>query len=314
MPLAEYNRLVPKAAAKTTLTIKVSEESNLENPDWYIDGRNIDGGKVTFTCYDRIAFKDDIKADFTFTEGTEYIQAGDLIGMISVRMGLSGWEPCGISGTEIHYPVTSIETRSCGDILSDLSNILCCYFCIDNGNTLCAVGIGADYRICTITDYTELKGVIPYTIKCCELTDSAGNVCSAGIDASGTETIQNSCGNISKEELTEQAEKQINKTYTAWTIEKAAVGQVLELGTKVFPYENKDDNTLIANNISLKINSCGIIASIGAAAISGGEIGKYMGRLSRLAENAVKTGDRLGKHLLVTRYQGLLWIDGDEDD
>lgn len=325
IPYSVYMTLQPAAAAEVMLRITRTEngqESDITSPKskWYIDGRTIDGGKVTFTCYDRMAFKDSIKLNEQFAAGTEFITIGSLLPVIQRQMGLSGINIPGVIGTEIKFPVTSIETRSCGDILSDISNILCCYFFIDSENRLCAVSVGDSISSDTITDYTDLKNVFRYEIKCCELTDSAGKVYSAGTGTSGVDTIQNSCGNISGIELTKQAQEQVDrsqidrKAYTAWKIEKAVVSRLIDPGTLILPYGNDSENTLIANNISLKINSCGIIASLGAESISGGEIGKYMGRLSRAAENAIKSGDRLGKHLLVTRYQEPVWVDGEDGE
>lgn len=315
MPYSDYLPRIPDPASKVTLTLRSQETDDEIVTEWYVDGRTIDGDKVNFVCYDRMAFADDLKADFEFAEGTEYVLISDLIRLTAQKMSLSGVENFSADGLGIKFPVTSIETRSCADILNDLSQIMCCYFCISNAGKLRAVGVGgSDLLGFSTNDNTEVKNVVPYTINCCELTDSAGKVRSAGTSTSGTDTIQNSCGNISRDELFLQAQSQLNRKYVSWKVEKASVGKIIELGSSARLGGYSGNENLIVNNVTMKINSCGIFASMGADALSGGEIGKYMGSLTRLAESAVKSGDKLGKHMVVTRYQGIIWVDDDEEE
>lgn len=315
MPYRDYLPRIPDPASKVTLTLTSQKTGSSISTEWYVDGRTVDGEKINFICYDKMAFADDIKADFVFAEGTEYVLISDLIQMIAQKMELSGVENFSAEGLGIKFPVTSIETRSCADILNDLSQIMCCYFCISNDGKLRAVGVGgSDLVGFSTTDNTEVKNVVPYTINCCELTDSSGKEYSAGTSTSGTDTIKNSCGNISGDELLLQAQTQLNRKYVSWKVEKAMVGKIIELGSSASLGGYSGNENLIVNNVTMKINSCGIFASMGAEALSGGEIGKYMGRLTKLAESAVKTGDRLGKHMIVTRYQGIIWVDDDEEE
>ena len=315
MPYSDYLPRIPDPASKVTLTLTSQRTHSEISTEWYVDGRTIDGDKVNFVCYDRMAFADSLKADFQFAAGTEYVLISGLIALIAQKMSLSGVENLSAEGTGIKYPVTSIETRSCADILNDLSQIMCCYFCVTNGNKLRAVGVGGSELLgFSTSDNTEVRNVVPYTVNCCELTDSAGTKYTAGTSTSGTDTIQNSCGNITGAALLDQARSQLNRKYVSWNVEKAAVGTIVELGSSATLGGYSGTENLIVNNVTMRINSCGIFASMGADALSGGEIGKYMGLLTKLAESAVKSGDRLGKHMIVTRYQGIIWVDDDEGE
>ena len=59
------------------------------------------------------------------------------------------------------------------------------------------------------------------------------------------------------------------------------------------------------------ISSFGILASLSANQSTVGEIGEFMGIQSRRLEAALKNGEKLGKHYVMTRYQGGYWEDGE---
>jgi len=326
-------------------------DDELSLPRFWLDTHTVHNGRIDFVCYDRMAFADSTK--FTENDLTlfgvdaeainlrkkelkaelkngsitqEYytaqmtaldaqlnkkVSSSDIVNVIAQKMNLT---PGGFSGdVTAKTDINSIPGTSCSDWLQRISEANCGFFYITNDDSL------AFCRFFGVTDTVRVKDDA-YTLPDIGETVTAdgyviygdsGQVWdrSAGADY----ILQINGGSLADKNTPELLGDLLDAnepTYTYGSIEKALLTN--------FPYCNSSwsgcNGDLRINNISAVISSFGILASLSANQSTVGEIGEFMGIQSRRLEAALKNGEKLGKHLVHTRYQGVYWEDDEEDE
>ena len=287
-------------------------------PQYWVDKRSVKNGIITFTCYDTLAFADSLYfTEDDFEESPENIDTMAVLGIIhdKLQKGESFAIDSGGSAGNCRFDVDALIGQTVSSVLQTIAECACGYWCIDNSNTLKLVrydGYNCESYINT-NDYTspdigetlDIEGIdasldsgkrysyrhnvggAGYIIN----VNTNGTLTAANIDSLG-ETI---CG--------------VDK-YTYWSVATAFVNNVPDLGSTFNYYGDKH---LIVNSISATIDCTGVTCSLAANEVSGGEIGQSMGEITRKLENAVQSGEVCGNNVLITKYQGIQFIEeGDE--
>lgn len=336
IPKEDYGVFRPaKKAPMTTILIYKQDGTIIETPTFYVDSRMCSSGKIKFTCYDRMAFADGIYfyesdlenvpefasaiAEKTSKNDIPYISPLIMVNVIARKMGISYGG--GLDLTLIkNIDVESLPGTSCSEWLEKFAAAECGFFYISNSDVLRFSRFNAECGYVNITnDYT--KPDIGDTLIISEIIvsgDSGKRYEYIYEDDPGGLTLNINGGSLVNRSTSESLARMIlGTTYTYWSVEKAVINNIPLVNSRCSLYSSIDETPpvyCLANNISLSIKESGIIASLSANSAGGGEIGQMNGRISRQLENAVKLNEKLGKHLVMTRYQGIHWEDDEEGD
>ena len=212
--------------------------------------------------------------------------------------------------------IESLPGTTCSQWLQSISAVNCGFFYISNDNQLqfCTfhhpvfdVRIDMQLDAYTAPDIGETVKVDGFVIY-----GDGGKVYDHSSMGSNY-VIEINGGSLVNSKTPEKLSKILeNATYTYGSIDKAIITSIPHVNAAWS--KNMGDKQMLINNISATISSCGIIASLSANQSGVGEIGAYMGQISRQVESAIKSGERINKNCMITKYQGTIWLDDDEDD
>jgi len=298
-------------APKVMVSVTNAKGGSLTLPDFWLDTHTVHNNRIDFVCYDRMAFADCIK----FTEddlksfAVNKVSAYDVVNMIGQKMGVPA---SGFADATKKIDIESLPGTTCSQWLQSISAVNCGFFYISNENELkfCTfhhpvyeVMLDTELDAYTepdIGEKVEVDGFIIY--------GDGGKVYDHS-NMGSRYVLEINGGSLVNSKTPDKLEKIIeNATYTYGSIDKAIITSI--------PHVNAvwGSGQLLINNISATISSCGIIASLSANQAGVGEIGAYMGQLSRQLESAIKSGERINKNCMITKYQGTIWLDDDEDE
>lgn len=332
VPKEDYGVFRPATRAPRTTIIMTPTESNttIPAPTFYVDSRVVSGGKVKFTCYDRMAFADSIyfmeddledvpELAAAMAQQDHKITALVLVTVIARKMNITfsgGLEVGCIKDIDVE----ALPGTSCADWLDKLAAVQCGFFYINNSDQLEFARFNEECgRVSMTQDYT--KPDIGDTLIISELIvsgDSGRRYEHTYDEDPGGLVINVSGGSLVDSTTSENLARSIlGTTYTYWSVEKAIIWNVPLVNSYCNLYGSTDDDipvNCLANNISLSISSAGIIASLSANSAGGGEIGQAMGKITRQLENTIKANEKIGKHLVIPRYQLPYYEDDDDEE
>lgn len=293
-------------------------------PTFYVDKRSIKKGICTFTCYDRLAFADSLTytpEDFAPEGGGETpvnIGAMELVQKACDKLSITN--NCAFDSLG-NFNVDSVIGQTVGQVLSDISALYMGVFFIDNVgslqftvfnsgfNALDGEPYGGHFNDCTSPDIGD-----DIVIGCINVTDGEGKAYSVEAD-SGTAVLNvNTRAVFTDAKEVENYYKRLlqGKKYTYMNVDRVMLDGVPALDA-VCTFA--DVNAAFAvNSIRCTVNSDGFYGAVGCNDYSVGEIGAYMGAITRQLNKTLKTGDRYGpdKHALHTAYQGTIWLDSSD--
>ena len=318
VPAEDYVSLGAKKASDVMIVIS-GKNFSVKAPKFYVDSRIFSGGKVNFVCYDRMAFADSIyfnekDVEYIESEHPESVSEKRIAPMviyelIASKMGLS------ISGgleigciKDIDYE--TLPGTSCAEWLERLSAVQCGFFYISNEDKLCFARFNTQCGFVNTGDeYTEPE--IGATLVVNELIVTNGSKSyeygSDDTDVQGGLTLFVNGGNLVDKRTSEVLSHMVlGADYTYGSIDRAIVRNI--------PHINSSFDVLLVKNISISVEKTGMYASLSANQAGGGEIGLHMGKITRQLENAIKANERIGKSCEITRYQGIHYVEDDEEE
>lgn len=311
VPYTEYIEKKPKSNAEVMLTIGTGETA--KTYVYYVANRQKSGGKVSFVCYDRMAFTDVYvnEEDFSYTDNT--ISAAELVNTLALMCGIAHVDSLinamGVFGA-LPFKKSDIANKTARTLLEEVSKAWCGYFKVTYSNTLYFVPFGfGTVTGNAVTEYTAIsEGFEKGPITRVKMDGENGTFYSGDTAADITETLTVNTRFASQELADVLLVRSKNVKYQGWSCSKAIItGDVLPDITADIAF--KDDNSLsrFANNMALSFTSCGIFFSGGSNAVTENEF-EYMGILSRKIEERIKDGEQLGNRTMLTRYQGLIHL------
>lgn len=306
VPRSAFVEIADTRAAPVNFSV-YGDNVDIVSSTFYIDKRSCKNGIITFTCLDRMAFADGVSfSPDDFEEEVESVNSWELIRLCAKKLKLNPDTAAAHGGAwTFRVPLDNIVGSTVAQVLTQLSEVVCGYFCIDNNDALIFNAYGYYVPVVgTIEDCSAVDVNIPCNITGYRLADSSDNVYMYGDDSGmlaeasapyATQDIANAVG----------AYVTAADEYVAAACDNCLINFIPELGYKLRFGGGHD---IIAHNIDLTISGNGIYGSISAPEYSNGEITDHMGRISRRLEQAVKTGDIIGNNVLITKYQGLQFV------
>lgn len=286
------------------------------NTQWWVDKRTVKNGIMTFTCYDTLAF-----ADSTYFTEDDFEQTVlESIGSINtvavldiIKRKLERGDPLEINSgggaSYCRFTADALIGQTVSSVLSAIADCACGYWCVDNSNTIKlvrydgynggSISAGNDYTAPDIGMSIDVAGI--------NASLDSGEMYNyrSGNAETGYIFDVNTHGTMTKEDVDDLGSTVCGENkYRNGSVEKIITQNMPELGCNF--------QGIVINNVTANIDCCGIICSISANEVSGGEIGQYMGEITRQLNNTVKQGVIMGKNVMVTAYQGIMFVEGDE--
>lgn len=301
-------------APKVMVTVKNEKTGiSLELPDFWLDTHTVHNDRIDFVCYDRMAFADCTK----FTEkdielfSSDTAEAQEIVNLIGQKLNVP---VAGFTDTARKIDIEALPGTSCSQWLQSISAVNCGFFYISNSNelkfsTFCgftdSIRLDAEKDAYTAPDMGETVDVNGFIVY-----GDGGKIYDHSLGADYILEING--GSLVNERTAEKLEHIIEGAkYTYGTIDKAIITMLPHVNA--LWKDSSAEKPFLINNISATVSSYGIIASLSANQAGVGEIGQYMGQISRQVEAAIKSGERINKNCMITKYQGTIWLDEDDD-
>ena len=294
----------------------------LQLPQYWVDKRSIRNGIITFTCYDTLAFADSLYFTEDDFDDTTLSTLGeiDTLAVLHVvqdkmQIGNTLTVDSGGMAYNCRFDADALIGQTVSSVLQVIAECACGYWCIDNSNTLKLIrhdGYNCDGHVIT-DDYAAPDIGETMDIEGIDATLESGRRYSYRQDVGGAGYIINinTNGTLTAANIDSLGETVCGEDkYTYWSVSKAFVDHVPDLGSTFSYYGDKN---LIINSVSAEIDCTGITCSLAANEVSGGEIGQSMGEITRKLENALQSGE-VCNNVLITKYQGIQFIAEEDDD
>ena len=302
-------------APKVMVSVTNKSGGSLTLPDFWVDSHSIHNNRIDFVCYDRMAFAD----CFKFTEddlklfAADKVSANAVLSVIGQKMDISVG---GLTDAARKIDIEVLPGTTCSQWLQSISAVNCGFFYISNDNEMrfctfhhpvydvCLDSQLDAYTTPDIGETIEVDGFVIY--------GDSGKVYNHS-DLGSNYVIEINGGSLVNSKTPEKLEKILEgATYTYGSIDKAIITSLPHVNAAWS--KDTGDKQMLINNISVTIASYGMIASLSANQSNVGEIGAYMGQISRQLDAAIKSGERINKNCMITKYQGTIWLDDDEEE
>lgn len=281
----------------------------------FISTRKKQGGTVSFSCYDRMAYTDQVInfSESDFTDGM--INNSVLLQTIRTQCG---FESFGYAADvpDIKVPREKVEGKTGREILEMLSAAWCGIFRTPDSKSLVFVPFEESILIgdtdvgllhAAVTEKNS-KGPINQVI----MTNGneefkAGN---SGADVFHTIKISS---DLASAELASNIMNRIGgMTYQAWDCSKLTYylgtpninANLIGIKAEI---KFHDGTTRITNYAEKNYTAYGVFVTCGSNDFSESEF-EYLGALSRKIANKISDGEELGNKTLITRYQGTIHL------
>lgn len=307
VPIFEHGSYASEFPGGSPVILSGSDNS----PTFYISSKTADDISVKITCYDRMTFTE---ADFPCTEEDFLDENGEEIPMSIYTVLSRITEECGF----LHYfvndnnllqavpeiPKSMLLGRTCRDVLSDLANAFCGYWCCsgDLAPDLLFIPFGADIsqiapNAAAAEFHEKLKASTNVTVLNVYLT---GNDEEFGSDPGGSDTVRIDTP-LANRALYDALSERICVAYSGVNCGNAFINS---LPTMPFRVDFAGEETVqYVNFCTAKISSCGILASLGRNKTDEGTW-VYKNRTRRELEKRYAEGD-VWKNVCMTKKGGL---------
>lgn len=313
----DYSKQLISANAPVTLSV-VSGNTFQIAPTFYIATRSRAGSKVTFKCFDRMIFIDQL-ADIpgtSFING--YISGESLMTIIAEQCGFTAARYAAISGiTPVDILITkeSTEGKTCRALLETISKAWCGIFkCSEEDELLFVPFGGVVYVGQKSENHTAIvekgvKGPIEQVVLIGN--DEIYTAGSSSADVFGTIKIETEFASQAlADNLMERLEGYI---YQAWSCGRCIIDAVyagLEAPSEI---TFADGSVRVANYMVKIPTAAGVYVECGCNDVVENEF-DYTGALSRRIESKIGDGEELGNKTMVTRYQGIVHLGEKQTD
>lgn len=287
---------------------------------WWVDKRTVKNGVMTFTCYDTLAFADGTyftEADFEQTVLGSLGEINTAAVLDIIKGKLERGNPLEInsggSASYCKFTADALIGQTVSSVLSVIADCSCSYWCIDNSNTIKLVRYDGynGGNISAGNDYTAPDIGIPIDVAGINAALDSGEMYDYRSGSGSAETGYifdvNTHGTMTKEDVD-------NLGDTVCGTNKYVSGSVEKIITRNVPEPGCRFEDIVINSITANIDCSGIVCSISANDVSGGEIGQSLGEITRQLNNTIQSGEVCGKNVMVTKYQGIVFVEGSDDD
>lgn len=308
----EYEEKKPQNNAVVMITTGIG--TNAKTYVYYIASRSKSGGKVSFTCYDRMAFTDcHVNIESVPFDESGKISASELVTTIAGICGInnvdSGISSMGFFGA-LTFSKTEITGQTARMLLEEISKAWCGYFKVSYSNTLYFVPFG--YGTVTgnvFTEYAKItEGFEKGPIAKIKISDGNNTYYAGSSTADIFETLSIDTKFASQELADALMVRTEGTVYQGWNCSKAVVSQnTLPDITADITFYNDSKLSRFSNVVTLNFSASGVFFSGGANSVTENEF-EYMGALSRKIDQCIKNNELLGNRTVMTRYQGLVHL------
>lgn len=315
VPISEYPLyadFIPGGSEVILQRIYPEDGHVMEERIFYVSSKSPDDIKITVKCYDRMTYTE---CNFPCTDDDFVDPDGNEKGL-SVKTVLYRIErECGINAIE--FDLTTLEAlnfdmqksmlsgRSCRDVLSALSNVLCGFFVYDSFNNKMffnAFGREEQGKLINSTYHEMIRDTSCLQINNVYMTDSSGNVYGGSSGGSNTITVDSQLASLA---LYQMLTKRIGTyIYRGWDCDTAIFSGIPEFPMAV--YFEDEENPRYANYYDIELSSDGIVGSIGCNAVDEGTW-TYKGRTQRELTKRYSEGDTWG-NIKLTKTGGLKFV------
>lgn len=280
----------------------------------FIVSRQRRGKTVSFKCYDRIIYTDQVInfSESSFRDGM--ISVYDAFSTVSGQCGFDGGLHV-ISGVELppfNIPREKVEGRTGREILEMISKVWCGVFHTDDNERLLFLPVeasrgGADSGL---LHAPIIEGNSKGPIEAVVMSNGSEEFRAGRENADVFHTIKISSDLASAELAGHLFNRLEGYTYNAWECSKLTYG----VSTSVASVIALNADITFGDGVTRKVNyaeksyiACGVFAKCGANNFSESEF-EYVGNLSRQIANKIGDGEELGNKTLITRYQGTIHL------
>ncbi|MCI5751472.1 MAG: hypothetical protein MR038_03185 [Oscillospiraceae bacterium] len=311
VPLSEYPNYTDSIPGGAEIILqKISPEDGhiMEGRIFYVSSKSSDDVKVTVTCYDRMAYTECefpcTDEDFSDSEG---LSVGTVLDRITQECGLHAiqFDTITVKSLDFELPKSMLSGRSCRDVLSALSQVLCGYFVYDSYfNNVYFIAFGSEEHgnLTNCTKHEKIRDTSYLMRNNVYMTDSSGNVYGGTSGGSNTITVDSQLASLALYQmLTERIGTYI---YRGWDCGTAIFSGIPEVPMAV--YFEDEENPRYANYYDIELSSDGIVGSIGCNAVDEGAW-VYKGRTQRELEKRYSEGDTW-KNVQLTKKDGIRYV------
>ena len=280
-------------------------------PDYYIATRQRRGGKVSFKCYDRMIYTDQI-----IDMAKMGLDAENRTTSQNVAVGIA--EQCGFKGLyfaekkeiyDVYITADKLEGKTCRELLETISRVWCGVFRTDKNNSLVFVAFGALYYLTSSAQYhTSIsEGGEKGPIEQVYVTNGKDEYSAGKSSADFLSTLKIKTEYASQDLAEHLISRLENYTYSAWDCEKCIIDS--NYGNIEAPalINFGDGSTRVANSIIKYPTPYGVFISCSSNEVVENEF-NYLGVLSRKIETKIGDNEELGNKTMITRYQGIVHL------
>lgn len=241
------------------------EADNRMSPsrEYYISNRSISHKVCHFVAYDRMSNTDQpfevSGAGVPNDEGLYY--CGNVMAAIAAQCGFSSMNPTGGGLDLIQFTLEQLQDRTCRDVMEMIAEAMCGVWICGNDNIAVLSCLGAPYDSLGASDsFTEIDYQGKQRITALMLTNSnTGMIAEYSTGEYGTALYVESpfVGGTELDSVVWERVK--NYEYQAWRCDKALLDGFIPTSTRI----DFDGASLLANNVSLAVDSTGIYFSGG---------------------------------------------------
>ncbi len=290
---------------------RIAEEKNSRcapSRNYYISKRTISKHICHFTAYDIMSNtekKFDPSALSLFSDD-EFIPCGNVLEEIKRQCGFTSIGASAGDLNLIRYKKDMLTNRTIRSILEEIAVSMCGVWIAsdDNGAVLSCLGEPYDH-ICTPENYSEIdyQGMQQITELICRNSES-GNVREYSYGGQyGTVIEINSPFAANNSGLDNIVFSRIGGyIYQGWNVEKAILTEFIPASCRVYFGENY----LLANNVEISVDSCGIFASLSCDPQSD-EMWKYDDYTQRQINNRVEF-DKTAGNVQINNEKGIVFV------
>lgn len=334
VPLAEhpaYYNSIP-GNAEVELRRLNSDGSAAESRKYYVSEKSADDTKVTVKCLDRMCFTEKefpcTDADFdnadsstaadstaadvnnSVTKKEKGMAAAEVLRRISEECGLESvlFDGGTLQAIElIEMPASMLQGKSCRDVLTELSKVLCGYFVYDGYSEVCYFcGLGKEFesgKYAYCDKHEKLRFTTRVDIDSVYMLDSSGDVC-GGVGGFGFNIIEIQSA-LATPEIYELISGRVNGLdYRAYNCDTALFGSIPRLPLSV-SFGGETDS-FFANSFDIKLSSEGICGSVSRNTVSESAF-KFKPKKQRELDKKYSEGDRW-KNVQITKKSGLKYV------
>lgn len=311
VPLSEHPLYAQTIPGNSEIILQKLQDGKVgESRVFYASKKSSDDTKITVSCYDRMTYTDEdfpcTDNDFVDDEGNEKgLPVGTVLDRISDACGFAGimFDTATAAALDFEMTESMLWGRSCRDVLSTLSKVLCGYFAHDGFfNYVYFIALGKEAengKLINSAKHEKVRDTTYLRINNVYMTDTSDN--SYGGYSGGSDTIAIESQLASLALYLNVSERLDAYYYCGWACDNAILSGIPEFPLTVYFEEEKSPR--YANYYDVELSSDGIIGSIGRNTVDESAF-VYKERKRRELEKKYSEGDKWN-NIKITKKSGL---------